>query len=104
MRAALVFLALSAPALAQDVPQFDVERLCGAYGSGQPYRSCLYEEQGAYDLLKAIWGGLPEGAVSSCLREFGRPKVALAYTQLSACVTARAPGYARSEQPPYFQR
>lgn len=81
----------AAPALAGDMPRFDVEKHCAKVASfGGTYsasmdKSCFDGEQAAYDKLKPIWGELPDATTAHCLRvaRFGGPG---SYTMLESCV------------------
>lgn len=84
--------ALTMPAMAQEVPRFDVEKHCkevasfgGSYSASMD-KSCFDMEQAAYDKLKAGWSGETTSARRHCteVASFGG---AGSYSMLQSCLT-----------------
>lgn len=86
-----VFLACSTPAVAADMPRFDVTAQCKKIASfGGPFSettfdSCMEMEQSAYDQLKATWSTLTLDMKNQCVKiaSFGGPG---SYSTLQSCV------------------
>jgi hypothetical protein len=89
---ALALCAMGAPADAQDVPRFDVEKHCkevasfgGSYSASMD-KSCFDMEQAAYDKVKAGWPDETASARRHCteIASFGG---AGSYSMLESCLT-----------------
>lgn len=68
---AMVALVLTAPAIGQEMPRFDVEKHCRevadfSNGSSVLYNSCISMEQEAYDKRKRTWQDLPSQTREHC--------------------------------------
>src|SRR5688572_9224689 len=88
--AILLLIALTAPAVAQDVPRIRVEQSCraaakGTIGLSETYESCMRSEQEARDKLAAQWRQFPAADRQSChsLTTTGTPGT---YTELLTCL------------------
>ncbi len=68
-------VALTNPVLADEVPQFDVQKNCNidvsAYGSGQTKAACIADEQKAKATLVAQWTRFSAASRSRCLTMVG---------------------------------
>lgn len=87
----LTLCAIAAPAAAQDVPRFDVEKHCkqvasfgGSYSASMD-KSCFDMEQAAYDKVKAGWSDETASARRHCteVASFGG---AGSYSMLDSCL------------------
>ena len=124
MRAAILLFVLASPALAQDIPQVNVDRLCGSrdmcHNSTAPacvalpeeskayrrplFNACIDEQQQAYDNAKEGLPRLGEADRTECLN---RVAGARDYRVLGNCVSDKLMQREREEdldRPRTFQR
>jgi hypothetical protein len=102
----LLIALLGTPAMAQEIPNFDVETYCKEHAKSlSEYGSCKMIEQGAYDALTgrgsasgSSWAESSADARAHCLSQMDDPRFAVLqtaggpYTNLYACLLMVAQG------------
>ena len=102
-RISLVALAMmTAAAQAQSVPRYDVETYCKRVadsigGSSQIEKTCIEQEQDAYNGLKSNWSTLPSRAAEYC--DTVASSIGGSYQIMATCIdqetnaAAKKPGF-----------
>jgi hypothetical protein len=78
------------PALADEIPQFDIQKNCNidvrAYGSGETKAACIADEQKAKATLVAQWTRFSPGSRSRCMSMVNDIAGGQSYVELLTCL------------------
>jgi hypothetical protein len=86
--ALLAFMLVAGPALGQSLPNFSIEKHCGAAGGGYDY--CVQRTQEIYSRLQERWESIPAETRGRCLRWLKTSSKPDSYYQLEGCVLGSA--------------
>jgi len=88
--AAVILPALPHSAAADDVPRYDVRKMCKAdvqaYSSAQNVAACLADEQGARETLVSQWTQFATDSRARCSKMVGDVAGPQSYVELLTCL------------------